>query len=590
MKNLTIFGYGLILSLIFLFLPWPTPPAHLQVQTLWGKNSASFQTLPQSCRPKPLACQRHYQLELGILAADTVLYLSHFNGDVQILLDGQVLYDSQSYRPALLNHNQTLYLPLPSGEPAQLAIILSTWGLLPIHLGPVAIGEAALLKPYYQWQHLFFDTLPRLFLAFNLLFSLIFFWVFLYRRHEKHYLFFALFLWVDFLSYLPLWLDQWSYSIESIRFLHLLFTLKAVLLLYFSLYFRKFSPPKYLFFIWLVPLIAYLALWLLPTLAFAWLAKILLMPISLLMGLSAIWLLIGYDNNDNKPLFQLIKFLFLLTFLLAVREGLMVYQLLSDNGMFLSRFSLMVGVAAVALFLMHQLIQALKRSDDFNQELQEKIQAAEIALKVSFSREQAIHKAMLLAQERERLTYDLHDGLAGQLLSILLQSENPNSDKKQIAQAARAALSDLRLVIDSLEDVGDDLATMLATFHERLQAQLRGQRLQLQWQMADLPPLPGLQPSVTLEIFRILQEAVNNVLRHAEARHLTITAALENGHIVITVQDDGCGGIAMRPHGYGLQTMQKRAERIGASLLWGSDKSGSWLKLALPPSIPMPLL
>ena len=84
--------------------------------------------------------------------------------------------------------------------------------------------------------------------------------------------------------------------------------------------------------------------------------------------------------------------------------------------------------------------------------------------------------------ERVRLMADLHDGIAGQLVSIIAlgeQAEDPVAP--EITRACHRALTDLRLVVDSMEDVGDDLGMMLAAFRDRIEPQLRRSGIRLDW-------------------------------------------------------------------------------------------------------------
>src|SRR3546814_15937446 len=96
---------------------------------------------------------------------------------------------------------------------------------------------------------------------------------------------------------------------------------------------------------------------------------------------------------------------------------------------------------------------------------------------------------------------DLHDGIAGQLMSIVALSEQDTGSKAdEIAHACHRALTDLRLVVDSMEDVGDDLGMMLVAFRDRVEPQLRRSGIRLDWQVRNLSDLPGLSPATTLAI------------------------------------------------------------------------------------------
>jgi PAS domain S-box-containing protein len=77
--------------------------------------------------------------------------------------------------------------------------------------------------------------------------------------------------------------------------------------------------------------------------------------------------------------------------------------------------------------------------------------------------------------------------------------------------------------------------------------------------------LPALRPEASLALFRIVQEALTNVARHAEASEVRVALAANDGHLLLRVEDDGKGLGAIRPSALGLAGMRERAALIGAS-------------------------
>jgi two-component system sensor histidine kinase UhpB len=94
-------------------------------------------------------------------------------------------------------------------------------------------------------------------------------------------------------------------------------------------------------------------------------------------------------------------------------------------------------------------------------------------------------------------------------------------------------------------------------------------------------------PDVELALFRIAQEALNNVARHASARHVTIELREIDPTIVLTIEDDGVGfdSEAQRTGkaGYGLTTMRERAEAVGGTFEAYSEKGkGARIRVEVP--------
>jgi len=96
--------------------------------------------------------------------------------------------------------------------------------------------------------------------------------------------------------------------------------------------------------------------------------------------------------------------------------------------------------------------------------------------------------------------------------------------------------------------------------------------------------LPRLDPDVELVVYRVAQEALTNVVRHADAEHATVSLKAEDGAVVLRVRDDGRGLPAELPKGTaGLGGMRERALLVGGTLTIGSDpERGSEVKLEVP--------
>jgi signal transduction histidine kinase len=271
-----------------------------------------------------------------------------------------------------------------------------------------------------------------------------------------------------------------------------------------------------------------------------------------------------------------------------------VARIIPDHRVFYTRLSYSAMLVAIGAGLTWRFAQALNRVDGFAAHLAIQLRDAEEKLKASFAREQERARAAALARERARLMRDLHDGLGGQLVSIVALSERDTA-RGSIGDAARAALKDLRLVIDSMDDLGGDLMLALASWRERAASQLRPHDIALDWHAVPpgLPVYPSLRPWHVIQIIRILDEAVTNAVKHAQARHIGVnitTMKVADGEYgCITVTDDGNGfelDSAGRPSSRGLRNMKNRAARCGAELELSSGGSGTTVRLQLPRRFP----
>jgi signal transduction histidine kinase len=158
----------------------------------------------------------------------------------------------------------------------------------------------------------------------------------------------------------------------------------------------------------------------------------------------------------------------------------------------------------------------------------------------------------------------------------------------QLEEAARAVYADVREAILGLRSTisqEKDLAVTLSDYIRNFEEQSGIHTVLV---IADQTDLSRLTPTVEVQTIRIIQEALTNIRRHAEANAAHIDVARRNEHILITIEDDGCGFDLTqpqpngRPH-FGLQTMRERAEGVGGALtVHSTPGSGARICVTLP--------
>ena len=200
----------------------------------------------------------------------------------------------------------------------------------------------------------------------------------------------------------------------------------------------------------------------------------------------------------------------------------------------------------------------------------------------------------LMAQEneRKRLARELHDEVGQTLTGVMLQLEGihraapPELGEAvaQLQETAREGVEEVREIARGLRPQALDefglrsaLITLAAGFSEN-------SGLAVRHELA--PQLPALAPEQDLAIYRVAQEGLTNVARHAEARGVLIALGSENGNVVLRVRDDGRGIDEGAAHNAGgLGGMRERAMLIGGRLtLKPVDGGGTEVTLRLPRS------
>lgn len=168
--------------------------------------------------------------------------------------------------------------------------------------------------------------------------------------------------------------------------------------------------------------------------------------------------------------------------------------------------------------------------------------------------------------ERLHLVNDVHDGFGSQLTSAGLRVESGEMSQADTAALLQECITDLHLLVDALSESDRTLREALVDFRYRTSTRLAEHPIQLTWDLAAAsaksPP-----PRVTLQVLRIVQEALTNALKHAEASEVHISATgSSSGTLTIEVRDNGRGLPSAFTHGKGVRSMQSRALHIGAEL------------------------
>ncbi len=187
-------------------------------------------------------------------------------------------------------------------------------------------------------------------------------------------------------------------------------------------------------------------------------------------------------------------------------------------------------------------------------------------------RAQAALQTQLIEQsrmeEREQLLRDMHDGFGSQLASVRMMAEKGRIQPEQFPAYLHELSADLHLVVDTMSHQDASLQDALVDFRYRLERRLSGEReTTLHWAI-DLDGMPRYTPRDILHLLRLLQESVNNVLKHANARNIWIQAQYNApaGELVLSVRDDGKGLPEPVKKGRGLNNMRHRAREIGGEL------------------------
>lgn len=196
-----------------------------------------------------------------------------------------------------------------------------------------------------------------------------------------------------------------------------------------------------------------------------------------------------------------------------------------------------------------------------------------------------IRNAAIL-EERQRFARDMHDGIGGHLQALLMRVRAGRIQSGEIASELQGGLADLRLMVDSLDQIDAGLGQALDNFRLRAGPQLDAAGIALEWRRSGPLDAARLDPRATLSLYRILQEGIANCVRHSGAAKVALSADLDQAgqRLTIAITDDGRGfdPAAVRV-GNGLANLRNRALKLGGSLnLASTVGTGTRIVLQIP--------
>jgi two-component system, NarL family, sensor kinase len=227
--------------------------------------------------------------------------------------------------------------------------------------------------------------------------------------------------------------------------------------------------------------------------------------------------------------------------------------------------------------------------EDFARRASAAASAVTLSLEVQRSRERLVTAR---EEERRRLRGDLHDGLgptlAGAVLTIdaarrVLASDPETADAllDRAAASVEGTVSDVRRVVYALRPPALDQLGLVGALRQHAATLSMGDA-RLTCDVMAPEPMPALPAAVEVAAFRISQEALTNVARHAHARRAEVVIACDHA-LHLEVRDDGLG-LPQQPHtGVGLTSMRERATELGGSFdITPSPGGGTLVRVVLP--------
>ena len=198
--------------------------------------------------------------------------------------------------------------------------------------------------------------------------------------------------------------------------------------------------------------------------------------------------------------------------------------------------------------------------------------------------------------EKKRISRDIHDGPAQSLANVIFKAEyaskiidtSPNKAKKEIAELqedVRNTLKDIRKIIYDLMPMSLDDLGLVPTLNKLISNIMDNNPIQVKFNVVQNSVIDN--PLINLMTFRVIQEAFNNILKHAKCKHVELDVHISNLEIHVNICDNGIGfdvdQISLKPTGYGLYNMRERIDIVGGALTIQSQRNkGTTIAMRIP--------
>lgn len=516
-------------------------------------------------------------------AVRLAIYIPRVKTYCDVLVDGQLIY-SESGISQGRGSNRVVFAELPPGGAASkrlLTVRVRGYANDGSGLSEVYIGPSSELRPTYVKRWLVQEELLKLanwlVIAMSVPFALL--WI-RDRKNSQLYGLFAfgaiMFALRNFqrqfdLQFLPLGLTT---SLISVT----LGWAALPLWVFFTRYVgRRIAPFERFIFIFTVA--GSVILFFVPAKYFVLIEALAWRTPILLSGIFCVAVLVTETIRNPTRSRQLMACALVAQVAPAVHDLLWTFGVFGFSSTQWFPLSFPVLLVVMALLLADDLAATKFALLNANADLEIKIAAARRELDVLYEKKRQTDAEAATVEERHRLMRDMHDGV-GTHLSLLLSSlKGGNLSHSDVTDGVQSSLDELRLLIDARSSSTQTIADALANLRHRLEPRLAPLGITTRWEVADGADELTLNAESTLHVLRIVQECINNAVRHGKANEITLQVGRQAAPTgersrtrnagFVAVKDNGCGPdkalAELRGNGQGLKSIHSRARSIGGS-------------------------
>lgn len=240
-------------------------------------------------------------------------------------------------------------------------------------------------------------------------------------------------------------------------------------------------------------------------------------------------------------------------------------------------FGLVMGYVVISRFR-----SVTARARELLQTLEQRVQDKEAALRESYAKLEAQTREQARVAERTRILRDMHDGVGSHISVAIRQLQNGIAPREEVLQTLQESMDQLKLSIDSMHLPPGDINAVLANVRYRMEPRLLSSGIQLAWDVDVLAPVVRWDEKATRQLQFMVYETISNVLQHARASEIRITAREVGEAAVMTLADNGRGFEVETDGPRSLLAMRQRAHALGVQLEVRSRPGETVVEITVP--------
>ena len=247
------------------------------------------------------------------------------------------------------------------------------------------------------------------------------------------------------------------------------------------------------------------------------------------------------------------------------------------------------AVLLITLFLLYIIITQRSKNKELKFEREQQETNEEI-YNLMLSQQDKLDEAR--ANEKSRISQEMHDGILGRLFGTRLSLDSLNFvDGKEAIQKRSTYIDDLKIIEQDIRKISHDLNTdfvagsgFMDIVETLVKNQTKAYQLSYEFYHSDDINWEDISNKTKIHIYRILQETMQNIYKHAEANHIKISFHLKNTVILLSISDDGKGfTVNKSKKGIGLKNINSRVEEVNGTVQFDSEiDNGTTITIQIP--------